>query len=719
MTLNPSMSESLVESVINKGNLRFAALDGLRALAVVSVIAFHCDISGCLNAGFFGVDVFFAISGFIITAMLVKEYRDHGDIRFFAFYFRRLKRLLPPVLALLVLASLTGLISDTAFDAFRTDVPAALAYASNWWQILEKQAYFDNTPHVLKHLWSLAVEEQFYVVWPPIAYFSLKWYGPKTTGVLALLLACASTAWMYYLYSLNIDGADQNLIYLGTDTHAMGLLAGAALACFWNPWAQREENPVARRRWRLAACLSLAGLAYMFHALNPSVPAVYRGSFLLVPLLTGVVAYCTMNDRRFFLSRLLATDIVQWLGSRSYSLYLVHWLVFEWIRLLGHDDFARPEILAISLASVVALAELMYRCVEIPSKRFNSDDNRLMGGCVITYTFAVLLLFGWSMLHGKPAAVIASAPVAQSTATVAAPASAASSTIAVAAAPEPDEPADDEMIAGGEDIYAIGDSVLLGAKVHLLKTIPGIRVDAEVGRQASQGLKAIRQWRSKSGKASTILLHLGTNGYINEVQFKEILTELADRKSVIVINIHANRRWTAPNNEMIMRLTPEFPNVHVVNWNAVSASRPDYFVKDGIHLTLKGMHAFAAQIKSATGGAIIVPTKRDTMLASGNNPHSLSPARKTPEETDQHRYAHEPAQAAPPVADPPEKTVEPAITPPAADDANESAQAPIRQTPISQTSQTLRRQAGAHRTTVILARSATSIDGTQDGWTNQ
>ncbi len=177
------------------GEPRFAELDGLRALAVVSVILFHCEVSGLLSAGFFGVDIFFMISGFIITAKLMDEFREKGDFRFSTFYFRRLKRLLPPVVGLIVLAAATVPTAGGAFDQFRSDVPAALAYVSNWWQIWHEQSYFDTTPLVLKHLWSLAVEEQFYFVWPLLAWCALKRFGEKATGVLALLLALASTAW--------------------------------------------------------------------------------------------------------------------------------------------------------------------------------------------------------------------------------------------------------------------------------------------------------------------------------------------------------------------------------------------------------------------------------------------------------------------------------------------------------------------------------------------
>jgi peptidoglycan/LPS O-acetylase OafA/YrhL len=617
-------------STVNKGSSRFAELDGLRALAVMSVILFHSEISGAFNAGFFGVDIFFTISGFLITAILLREYQDTGGIQFFRFYFRRLKRLLPPVLALIVFAFvLTLAISESAFTKLKADVPAGLLYASNWWQIAEKQSYFDKTPHVLKHLWSLAVEEQFYIVWPIVAYGLLKNFGRKTTGTVSLMLALLSTAWMWYLYDLNIDGGDQNRIYLGTDTHAMGLLMGAALACFWNPWAPAEESPAARRSLRAAALLSLATLGYMIQAMNESDPAMYRGSFLVVPILTCAVAYCAMNDPGFMVSRFLRTRIIQWIGLRSYSLYLVHWVVLVSLRLLDVSDLPKPMVLATGLAIVAGLSELMYRYVESPSIRFDPKNFgiRPMAFSITAYTIAAALLFlvtgvapdekNASTLAGVPAAAAADNPGLEMVAEPAAQETAGET------AGLPDKSIDSgEMISGGEDIHAIGDSVLLGASAYLSRKIPGILIDAAVGRQASQGLKVVKQWHSNSDQAATVLVHLGTNGYINEAQFRDLLRELADRKSVIVINVHADRRWTAPNNEIIERMTHEFPNIHLIDWNAVSSQRPEYFVKDGIHLTRKGILALTSEIKLVTGGTVILPeVGTGIMLADARRPH--------------------------------------------------------------------------------------------------
>jgi peptidoglycan/LPS O-acetylase OafA/YrhL len=599
-------------TIPHKNNARFAELDGLRALAVTAVILFHCDITDVFNAGFFGVDVFFTISGFIITAMLLREYRSDGSFDFSNFYFRRIKRLQPPVLGLIAIAFVgTWIISKLALQKFVADAPAGLVFLSNWWQIVDKQDYFDTTPHVLRHLWSLAVEEQFYFVWPPVMYLILKWGGPKVAGGLALLGAVASTAWMWYLYLLNADAIDQHRIYLGTDTHAMGLLIGAALACFWNPYQPREPGRWARLGWRSAALAALVLLGAMAITMNTSHPWLYRGAFLLVSVLTCIVIFTVMADPAFIVSAILRTRPVQWIGSRSYSLYLVHWLVFVWMRLLDHGNFADWRVLVSGLAVVMIASELMYRCVEMPAKAFDlkKPATRPKVAAVLAYviiatSFSVAITWAGSGAWDKPSGTpeLASAPAAVEPAP-AAPAQATAPVDNVNAAVANDDPADANIrISGGADIYALGDSVLLGARDHITKYIPGIQIDAAVGRQASQGLKIAKQWHGKLGKSSTVLVHLGTNGYINEGQFKELLQELAECKSVILINVHADRRWTAPNNEIIARMTHEYPNVHLVDWNSMSSGRPDFFVKDGIHLTRRGILAFTSQIKIATGG---------------------------------------------------------------------------------------------------------------------
>ena len=606
-------------SAITKQSDRFLELDGLRALAVLSVILFHCEITGLANAGFFGVDIFFTISGFIITAILLKEYRKDGKLDFLSFYFRRLKRLMPPVFVLIGVAYLaTDKISQEASAVMLKDLPSALFFGANWWQILDGQDYFDSTPHVLRHLWSLAVEEQFYFVWPPIAYILLRHFSARAVGNAALSLALLSTAWMAYLYVTGADASGHNRLYLGTDTHAMGLLIGAALGGFWNPWAAPAK---ARPRFglRALAVTALAGLLYLMQTSNTSDPALFQGLFLLVPVLTCVVMYATMSQPTFLLSKILRDPFSQWMGSRSYSLYLVHWPVFVWMRLHDHGDFSDWVVLMAALGIVAAMAELLYRAVEANAQAFDLKNPGAMPKALAILAYAIIAGLMWATaVHERDQRAAA---LAESKAKTTAPSIAP----APVTPPPPIGPVDtaeagmdaSAPVSGGDEMYAIGDSVLLGASHYLSKAIPGIAIDAKVGRQASEGSLAIKTWRSHGARASTVVVHLGTNGYINESQYRKLLEELADRKSVILINLRAKRRWTAPNNEIIGRLAGEFSNVRVVDWHALSDNHPEFFVKDGIHLTPKGIVALTGRIKLVAGGQPLSPdAARERILAA-------------------------------------------------------------------------------------------------------
>jgi hypothetical protein len=373
---------------------------------------------------------------------------------------------------------------------------------------------------------------------------------------------------------------------------------------------------LARFGWRSAALAALVLLGAMVTTMNFSHPWLYRGAFLVVSVLTCIVIYAVMADSAFFVSSILRTQVVQWIGSRSYSLYLVHWPVFVWMRLLGHEDFTDWRVLLSALAIVMIASEVMYRCVEVPAKAFDLKKPATKPKIIAVFAYVIIAASfsltiklagkGWldksAMTPQLASAPVAADPVPATLTQAAAPAD------NVSAAGTNDDPVDaNTRISGGADMYALGDSVLLGAKEHITKYIPGIQVDAAVGRQASHGLKIAKQWHGILGKSSTVLVHLGTNGYINESQFRELLHELAECKSVILINVHADRRWTAPNNDIIARMTHEFPNTHLVDWNLVSSGRPEYFVKDGIHLTRHGILAFTSQIKIATGGEPLPP----------------------------------------------------------------------------------------------------------------
>ncbi|HEY7467250.1 MAG TPA: acyltransferase family protein [Dehalococcoidia bacterium] len=332
-------------------------LDGLRALAVLAVLAYHAR-PAWLPGGFLGVEVFFVISGFIITRSLLQEWRDAGRISVGAFWLRRGRRLLP-ALFLLLLAVMTyaALFEPDAVAALRSDVLAALAYVTNWRLIFAGQSYFDSfeKPSMLRHLWSLAVEEQFYVVWPIFLAACLPILKKNMTLILIVAGAIAAAVAMALLYE---PGKDASRVYYGTDTRASGLLLGAALAVVVS------ERDLAARNARLviavAGIAGLAGLAFAASTLQETSTFLYRGGFFAVGLLSCAAILALVRPGR--VSRIVGCAPLRWLGVRSYGIYLWHWPVF----LVTWPDQASIFIVAAQVAAAVLIAAISYQYLEKP-----------------------------------------------------------------------------------------------------------------------------------------------------------------------------------------------------------------------------------------------------------------------------------------------------------------------------------------------------------------
>ncbi|HET9516914.1 MAG TPA: acyltransferase, partial [Actinoplanes sp.] len=343
-------------------------LDGIRALSVISVLVYHVGTTGgrqLLPGGFLGVDVFFVLSGFLITSLLLAEAEQSGTISLRAFYLRRAKRLLPALYAVLVVVSLVGVsMVPQQVARLRGDVVAALGYGTNWWLIHQNSSYFgaggDRQP-LLNHLWSLAVEEQFYVLWPLLLVAVLA--GTRRRGPL-LALTCALIVGSTALAAALFDPfGDPSRVYFGTDTRAATPLVGAALAIAVRPWRRRLIVPRIRIvALDAAAVLALVVLAVAVLSADHTGPLLYRGGFLLVALVAGVLISAVSHP----LSRvagLLDARALRWLGVRSYGLYLWHWPVFVLIPGTGVLSAAAKV-----LTSVV-LAVVSYELVEQPVRR--------------------------------------------------------------------------------------------------------------------------------------------------------------------------------------------------------------------------------------------------------------------------------------------------------------------------------------------------------------
>ncbi|MEP6851994.1 MAG: acyltransferase, partial [bacterium] len=358
---------------------RLPGLDGLRAIAVTAVVLFHLDPS-LLPGGFLGVDLFFVISGFLITRLLLVDVAATGAVRRGRFYRRRGRRLLPAVAVLLLVVYLAGtLIWRSELPTLRGSLLSSLGYVTNWWLIFDHQSYFAATgrPPMLQHLWSLAVEEQYYLLWPAVIVAltaAARRRGTNTPpefrrlALVALLLALASTGAMAVV-AIHTDvpyATDSSRVHFGTDTHGMGLLLGSAVAA-WTA-ADQRRRPLAPRGNRLidlAAAAGLTVLLWQFTALDQYTAGLYRGGLLLVNVLAAAVVWAVARPSSRT-GRLLDRPLLRGLGQRSYAIYLWHWPVVVVTR--PGLDVHGPSWL-INTARVViilVLADASYRFVERP-----------------------------------------------------------------------------------------------------------------------------------------------------------------------------------------------------------------------------------------------------------------------------------------------------------------------------------------------------------------
>lgn len=603
-------------------------LDGLRALAVMAVIIYHADIEHFLPGGFLGVDVFFVLSGFLITRLLFKELEASGTISLAHFYIRRTRRLLPALLCVLSASALyTVWFARDAISALQSDLLPALLYFSNFWQLVDAQPYFERfgRPHALQHLWSLAIEEQFYLLWPPLLMLLYRCRRAVPLPLVVGGLAACSAAWMAllaYVYNVPFEHPPERL-YFGTDTHAMGLLLGAMLASFAD-----SKGQAGRGGGWLSQLLGSTALAYLlscFFFLDESSGFLYRGGFASVSLATLLLIQ-SASHHGSLTNVIFRNSMLDWLGKRSYSLYLWHWPIFVYFR--PGEELPDNLLVAtlIRLGVTLLLAQLTYHLIEQPIRihglrafgRFARPVFGMASIALMAAFFTLLLSQAPREAESESAmgqsnnGVIAmpdivheaSEPVSALAALADVQSSTQMGTTDTMVTTQTEADGMQEGPAAALRITALGDSVMLGAQQVMTQRLPISYLNAKVGRQGSDLLKLVKQIGSSKVVSDTVLIHIGTNGYIYEQNLQQLLQLLRDKKKLVFVNVHANRRWTEENNALLRKYRVLSDNMVVVDWNAISARHPEYFVKDGIHLTGKGMAAYVEVIRSALGVAV-------------------------------------------------------------------------------------------------------------------
>ncbi len=614
------------------------ALDGLRALAVIAVIVYHANHQW-LGGGFLGVEVFFVISGYLITLLLIAERERSGTVSLGNFWMRRARRLLPALFTLLLGTTVyCALFDRKRLGMLRGDVVGGFLYVSNWFQIWSGSSYtsaFSFAP--LRHLWSLAVEEQYYIVWPLIMFVLLRRIRPKTLPILglvftALAIAIAvATAMMYRSGPIDTFATtpDQfmslfghrvvriDFLYLGTVTRASGLLLGAALATMWRPWALRRGRAGSNANGLdMAGVLALIALGFMCWKFREVVDVadvgmtgydlLYRGGFIAVGIAT-IVAIATVTHPRSRLGKyIIGTPLLVWLGKRSYGLYLYHWTVFQAYRKAAGNSLDSREFIVL-MAITTVITEVSYQLIETPIRTgkalatyrsWRAGGGTMRGSIAIVLgTLAVIPVFGVVSMAG--ARVIPDDITAGLNENEGAVTRITTTTIVVGATTVP--LATTTTIPHVKiDVFAVGDSVMLGSAKKLKSY--GVTVDATKNRQVIDAVQIFNYYKSVNELGDVVVIHLGTNGITKTSTFERILKPLRDIKRVVILTMRVPGHGSEKlNNDVINNLPATHSNVTVLDWYSLSKPHPEWFNSDGIHPNAVGQDNYVALILRAIG----------------------------------------------------------------------------------------------------------------------
>ena len=573
----------------SRGIRHVPAIDGLRAVAVIAVILYHLDFSW-IPGGFLGVDLFFVISGYVITRLLLDSIQRSGGLDLRAFYAARFRRLLPPlVFMIFVTTIIVGFWAPDTMRRFLGDAPFAISGAMNWWLIYRETDYFESIgrPALLQHTWSLGVEAQFYVVWPLILLLVLRYFGKKRIPFAALLIAITSGITLLII-SLQIDGSDASKVshvYFGTDTHSIGLFLGAALAVSWIP--QNLQETVSRRAQDFIdgiGVFGFLGIIAAFLFIDASDPTLYKIAFPLAGLFGVAILISIVHPASRF-APILSSKPFIWIGERSYAIYLWHWVIFQITRPEYDLEGSTWALYALRVLLVFALADISLRLVELPVRTGLIDywfkgmkyrTKRVQIRQKITVFLIIIFVLGSSSTVAVRAIATGDAQLNEIKKQIEQP----------FIPPVLDE--------GG--LWVTGDSVILGirSQLDLVQNI-GL-INARVGRQASELLEEIRRDKEKMSEA-TVIFNLGNNNKLTEEQVSLIFQELVDQPRIIVVNASVPRSWLADNNALIKKYADLY-SARLVDWESISANHPEYFAPDGVHLVPAGARAYVDAISA-------------------------------------------------------------------------------------------------------------------------
>ena len=565
------------------------AIDGLRAVAVIAVMLYHLGFNW-IPGGFLGVDLFFVISGYVITRLLLDSIQRSGGLDLRAFYGARIRRLLPPLVFMIITTTIVvGFWAPDTMRRFLGDTPFALFGGMNWWLVFRETDYFEaiGRPPLLQHTWSLGVEAQFYLVWPLILLLVLRYFGKKKIPGAALLIAAFSGIALLVV-SLQIDAANTSKIshvYFGTDTHSIGLFLGAALAVSWIP--QNLQETVTRKAQDFIDGIGIVGFlgiiaAFLF--IDESDPTLYKIAFPLAGICGCAILTSIVHPASRF-APILSSKPFVWIGERSYAIYLWHWVVFQVTRPDYDLEGSEWALYTLRVLIVFALADISLRLVELPVRT----------GLIDYWFKGMKYRTKRVQLRQKAGVLLVVVSLIGLTASVATNAIAKSDKQLTELkeqleAPIPTAPVD----TSNPGLWVTGDSVILGIRFELDTRQPIGLINARVGRQATELLEVITNDKENMS-TSTIVLNLGNNNKLTEAQVAAIFEEIKDQPRIVVVNTAVPRSWREDNNALIAQYAVMY-GAYLVDWAAISNGHPEYFAPDGVHLVPAGVRAYVDAI---------------------------------------------------------------------------------------------------------------------------
>jgi peptidoglycan/LPS O-acetylase OafA/YrhL len=573
-------------------------LDGLRAIAVLAVFVYHfSNGGGLLPGGFLGVDVFFVISGYLITSLLLSEFRKEGRVDLVAFWLRRARRLLPAVGVLIAVVMVAGAFFDFGqISTLRAQALASMAYVTNWDLILSHQSYFEEfaRPSLFRHLWSLAVEEQFYLLWPIAFAACMTRFGHTRLVIGVIAGAIASSLLMAILF----DPGNPNRVFYGTDTRATPLLIGVALAFFWHPERLKAKTgsmaPVALDA---VGAFALAMVVITFMTVHDYDIALYHGGFLLLSLWTGLLIAALAHPAAC-IGRVVGNPGMRWLGLRSYSFYLWHWPVLELTRPGIDVPLHGPVLFALQLGLTLALADLSYRYVEQPFRRSTSwqrpDWLRIGRVGIAVGVTAVVLVVGWSGIvpqgqHGP--LQVASARITPKVVSI----SPSGGDAVKVPSPLPAKHSGKRPL----PLLALGDSVMVDARSGLARLLGGgLTLNAAVGRQTDEITSLLHDYSAAGKVPDYVVLQLGNNGPVYSDDLTKLHEALEGVPHVFLVNVEVPRSWEGEVNSALSDAAGNWGQAELIDWHAVASSHGG-ITTDGIHLTEKGIDLYSRLIASS------------------------------------------------------------------------------------------------------------------------